>query len=383
MSLIPERGVRVVSTLTLIAAGLASAPPAHAQQKPLTLEAIFDPQKKVEFGGTPVTGLVWLSDTHYLWPKADRAAGTVENLKVDAVTGQAVPFFDAARVESVLAKADGVSAESARQAVRARALTMNAAHTALLLALGGDLYAYDLAAHTAVRLTNAAGVEDEAAFSPDGKSVSFVRNNDLYVVPAAGGAERRLTTDGSAEVQNGKLDWVYQEEVYGRGNFRGYWWSPDSSRIAYLQLDEKGVPRYTLVDDVATHPTVEVYPYPKAGDPNPRARLGVVDGAGGASRWVDLGTYAAVDPLVVDVAWRPDGALSFQVQDREQTWLDLELAAAATGAAKTLFRETTSAWVERDGSPRWLPDGSFLWLSGRGGWKHIHPHPPHAPGPRT
>src|SRR4029453_3480004 len=166
MSLIPERGVRVVSTLTLIAAGLASAPPAHAQQKPLTLEAIFDPQKKAEFGGTPVTGL-------------------------------AVPFFDAARVESVLAKADGVSAESARQAVRARALTMNAAHTALLLSRGGDLYACGLAPDTAVRLTNAAGVEDEAAFSPDGKSVSFVRNNDLYVVPAAGGAEGRLPTDGA------------------------------------------------------------------------------------------------------------------------------------------------------------------------------------------
>ena len=56
-----------------------------------------------------------------------------------------------------------------------------------------------------------------------------MRDHDLYVVPSAGGPERRLTTDGSQEILNGKLDWVYQEEIYGRGNFRGYWWSPDGS----------------------------------------------------------------------------------------------------------------------------------------------------------
>ena len=62
----------------------------------------------------------------------------------------------------------------------------------------------------------------------------------------------------------------------------------------------------------------------------------------------------------------------FSLQDREQTWLDLNTANADTGAMKTLFRETTKAWVDNQGDPRWLKDGSFLWTSERTGWKHLY-----------
>ena len=81
--------------------------------------------------------------------------------------------------------------------------------------------------------------------------------------------EQALTTDGNDQILNGKLDWLYQEEIYGRGRFRGYWWSPDSSRVAFLQLDERPVPEYTVIDHIPYRPTLEVTDYPKAGDPNP------------------------------------------------------------------------------------------------------------------
>jgi dipeptidyl-peptidase-4 len=117
---------------------------------------------------------------------------------------------------------------------------------------------------------------------------------------------------------------------------------------------------------------VEVYPYPKAGDPNPKAALGIVPVTGGSAVWADTRAYGA-EILIVDVAWAPDSTqVAFQVQDREQTWLDLHLTDPATGAARKLFRETTRAWVEPQGSPRWLPDGGFLWLSERSGWKHLY-----------
>jgi dipeptidyl-peptidase-4 len=176
-----------------------------------------------------------------------------------------------------------------------------------------------------------------------------VRGNDLFVMEL-GGAERRLTTDGSADVLNGKLDWVYQEEVYGRGKFRAHWWSPDSRKLAFLRLDEKDVPRHTVTDDIPQHPIVEVYPYPKAGDPNPKATLGVVSVSGGAPVWADVRTHAGRDFLIVDVSWTPESSqVAFQVQDREQTWLDLNLADAGTGATRRLLRETSSPTAASSG----------------------------------
>src|SRR5205085_1309680 len=115
------------------------------------------------------------------------------------------------------------------------------------------------------------------SFSPDGRVVSFVRGNNLYVLDLPTGHERALTNDGNAKVLNGRLDWIYQEEVYGRGNFEAYWWSPDSTRIAFLRLDETPVPTFAVVDHIPPNQGLEVTPYPKAGDPNPLVRLGIVD----------------------------------------------------------------------------------------------------------
>lgn len=241
----------------LLALALALPVPAQAQQKLLTLDDIFDPDKKLEFSGAPATGLAWLSDTHFVWPKTDPKTKLASWLRVEAATGKSEPFFDAARMESALAQLAGVSRDEARELARRSSYTMNERRSAMLLTIAGDLYHYELGSDRALRLTWAAGEEEQASYSPNGTLVAFVRSNDLHVVDVAGQRERPLTTDGSPDLLNGKLDWVYQEEVYGRGNFKGYWWSPDSTRIAFLQLDEKAVPRYTLVDDREPRPVVE------------------------------------------------------------------------------------------------------------------------------
>jgi dipeptidyl-peptidase-4 len=120
-------------------------------------------------------------------------------------------------------------------------------------------------------------------------------------------------------------------------------------------------------------PTVDITDYPKAGDPNPLVTLGIARAEGGTPAWADLSAYSGTDLLIVDVDWHPEGAdVVYQVQDREQTWLDLNLADARTGRSKKILRETTPAWVERNGNPLWLKDGSFLWLSERNGFRHLY-----------
>lgn len=340
--------------------------------RPLTLDVIYGPDGRVNFSGSPVTSITWLDDASYLQPsRSDAGAAWV---RVDAASGRTTPLFDQDRMAAALAALSGVSREEAAAAARSPDLTFAPGHTGALVTLAGDLAFFDFRTGTATRVTASRGTEELATFSPDGRRVAFVRDNNLFVADVNGRREHALTRDGSARLLNGKLDWVYQEEIYGRGQFRGFWWSPDSSSIAFLQLDQEHVPRYTLVDDLPYHPEVEVMNYPKAGDPNPRVRLGVARASGGL-QWVDLGAYRGTDILVVRVGWTPDSKqVMHQVQDREQTWLDLNVADAASGRTRRVLREASRAWVNvfDDENPVWLDDGSFLWLSERTGFKHLY-----------
>jgi dipeptidyl-peptidase-4 len=366
--------VRRIARLTLAVAFFSVAPaPAGAQQKLLTIDELYDPVKKVDLSGNPPTGLVWIDDTHYLSSRTDSKSQTTELVRVDALSGKADPFFDVAKMEASLAALPGVTRDEARRLSRLRSYTMNRARTAALLTIASDLYYYEFGGTRALRLTATPSEEEEATFSPDGRLVAFVRDNNLYVLEIGPQRERAITTDGGPDLLNGKLDWVYQEEIYGRGRFRAYWWSPDSSRVAFLQINERPVPRFTVIDHIPYHLTVETSGYPKAGDPNPAARLAIASAAGGAPRWVDLEKYTGGEFLVVSVDWTPDSKdVVYQVQNREQTWLDLNLADAGSASSRTLLRETTKAWVDVLGSPHWLKDDTFLWFSERSGWRHLY-----------
>jgi dipeptidyl-peptidase-4 len=347
----------------------------HAQQKLLTIDDLYDPVKRVNFGapgfGSPY---VWLSDTEYMRVKESRTpeGPRTDLVRVNALTGAETPLFDASALASALAAVPGITADEAARLGRQRSYVMNATRTALLVTAADDLFYWSFGATRVVRLTSSAGLEDEVTFSPDGRLVAFVRQHNLYVVDLEG-RERALTTDGHEQLLNGRLDWVYQEEIYGRGTHRAYWWSPDGSRLAFLQLNEAPVPEFTVVDHIPYRQAVEVTDYPKAGDPNPTVKLGLVRAAGGGVQWVDTSKYAAAEHLIVNVDWTPDSKeVVYQVQDREQTWLDLNLGDASRGATKTLFRETTKAWVSVLAAPKWLKDGTFLWLSERDGWQHLY-----------
>ena len=362
---------RLSACLCLGAAALAVTASAQAPPRTLTIDAIYDPDERVDFSGTPTTNLRWIDDSTYLQRR--RAERGVEWLAVDAASGRTSALFDPSRMEAALAAMPGITEEEASERARANDLILNPSRTETLLTIDDDLYFYDFASNAAARLTSVPGTEEEATFSPNGRLVAFVRGNNLHVVDTGTRLEVALTTDGSSELLNGKLDWLYQEEIYGRGRFRGYWWSPDSTRVAFLQLDERPVPEYTVVDNIPYRPTVEVTDYPKAGDPNPLVKLGIARVAGGAPLWVELGEYSASEFLIVDVDWVPDATnVAYQVQDREQTWLDLNLAEATSGRSRRLFRETTKAWVNVNGSPVWLENGSFLWFSERSGFKHLY-----------
>ena len=361
------QSIGAVVGLVFLAAG------ASAQDRLLSIDAIFDPDTGVNFSGRPPSGITWLDDATYLWPR--QLAGRVDWLTVDAASGLTELLFDPATMEASLAAMPGISPEAAASLAHGRNLVFNPTHTAALVSAVDDLYLYDFGTGEARRLTDGPGLEEEASFSPDGESVAFVRGNDLYVVRVKKPRERAITKDGNERTLNGRLDWVYQEEIYGRGNFRGYWWSPDSTRLAFLRLDERSVPRFTRIDRIPYHPIPETGPYPKAGDANPVVRLGIAVASNGKSQWVDLSAYVGSEILVVKVGWSADSrSLVYQVQNRQQTWLDLNRVPLDGRGPQLLLHETTPAWVDAQDNPIWLDDGSFLWTSDRSGFRHLYHH---------
>jgi dipeptidyl-peptidase-4 len=347
---------------------------APAQNKQLTIDDIYDPVKKVDFSGSPPTGLRWLSSgNHYLQSKTDSKTRVAQLLKVNYATGEGSPFFDAAKMEAAFVTLPGMSREDAQSLSRLGSYQMNDDQTAALINHANDLFYYEFGASKAVRLTNNADEEVGEEFSPDGRMVSFSRNGNIYLVDVATQRERSLTNDGGGKILNGRLDWVYQEELYGRGNFKGYWWSPDSTRIVYLRIDEAPVRDFVVVDHIPLLQEVETLPYPKAGYPNPTVKLGVVNAAGGDTKWVDTFNYEGGDFLIVRVGWTPDSKrVVYEIQNREQTWLDLNYADPVSGKSENVLKETSKTWVEVLDEPQWLKDGSFLWFSNRSGWQHLY-----------
>ena len=386
--------MRKIHWLWLALFVFSSIAQAQEQQRTLSIDDIFDPEKRVAFSGRPAQIRGWTRDgTNY------QQFTNGQLLRVNFLTGVAESSFDNKKLVAVLSRTPGFTFDAATRAGSSPFQQFNRAETDVLINANNDLWLYDVAAGSVRRLTsNAAEEELEADFSPDGRYVSFVRGMNLFVVETATGRERQLTRDGSEKILNGYLTWVYEEELYGRGQKRGYWWSPDSTRIAFLRTDVSPVPKFVLAEDTVTDQRIETTDYPQAGDPNPLVTLGIADVTktsivpnvtripkvgdkippsiarfGDVVKFADLRKYNAEDFLISRVAWSPDSrTVVFQAQNREQIFLDLNAASVEDGRVTTLFTERSRAWVEAQENPEFLADGSFVWVSERDGFRHLY-----------
>src|SRR5262249_5465092 len=262
MKILYKRGVRAVPALLIVA---LAAPVVRAQaQAPLTVERIFSGEFRVQGVGPSR----WLDDSTYTVVEASASGGGADLVKVDAATGR----------KSILIPASRLVPSGAKEPLEVEDYDWSADHKQLLIFTNsarvwrgntrGDFWVLDLTTKKLRQLGGAAAKKNPstlqfAKFSPDGKRVAYVRDHNLYVEPVAGGALVALASDGSRPTINGTFDWVYEEELGVRDGFR---WSPDGQRIAYWQLDAKGVRDFLLLNntDSLYSYTVPVQ-YPKAG----------------------------------------------------------------------------------------------------------------------
>jgi len=217
---------------------------------------------------------------------------------------------------------------------------------------------------------------EDVTFSPTGERIAFVQQNNLFALELATGLREKLTSDGNEDVMNGKLDWVYEEELANRASGRAYEWSPDGRKIAYLRLDDAPVPRYPLTHYLSNHVELSEERFPQSGDANPIPSFHVVSVEGTEHQsWTSSVTKSdRVEYFGPTFSWTPDSkAVAFLTLDRAQDVLNVHLWDAAAGTDRLLLTEKDPHWINSLEPPRFLGDNQrFLWLSERDGWLHLY-----------
>ena len=197
--------------------------------------------------------------------------------------------------------------------------------------------------------------------SPDGKWVAYTYKNDLYAKNLETGNVVRHTTDGSEVILNGWASWVYYEEILGRGSrYCSFWWSPDSRTLAFFRCDDSNVPMFPIYVSEGQHGYVERTRYPKAGDPNPTVRVGLVPADGsGSVVWADFDEKE--DQYFGQPYWTPDsGKLWLQWMNRDQTQLKLYAVSPKDGAKEVVYEENQTTWLDWIASPKFVDQGLLM-----------------------
>lgn len=209
-----------------------------------------------------------------------------------------------------------------------------------------------------------------ATFSPDGKKVAFVRDNNLFVKDLGSNTETQITKDGEFnKIINGAVDWVYEEEFTMS---RGFEWSPDGNKIAFYKFDESKVKEYFFPEYGELYPKEVRYKYPKAGEANSIVTVHIYDVNAKTTKQVDTGKET--DQYIPRIKWTMDaGKLSLIRMNRHQNKLELLIADASTGATSVLLTEESPQYIEITDNLTFLKNGTqFIWSSDKDGYNHLY-----------
>lgn len=234
-----------------------------------------------------------------------------------------------------------------------------------------DYFIYDLETNKLYPLSEN-GKQQLASFSPDGKRVAFVRENNLFTMNLLSGKEKQITSDGKQNfIINGAPDWVYEEEF---GFSKGFVWSPDSKRIAFYRFDEERVKQFYMTMYEELYPEWYKFKYPKAGEENAIVSIHVYDLAKEEIQSMDIGEET--DQYIPRIKWTNNPEiLSIMRLNRLQNKLEILHANALTGKSEIVYKETEEKYISEasDDMLSYLSnDEEFIIKSERDNWLHFY-----------
>jgi dipeptidyl-peptidase-4 len=240
----------------------------------------------------------------------------------------------------------------------------------LLFDANGRLWMYDPSNGTGVEIASTGQASgDDPKFSPNGEYISFIHDHGLSVVRLkdAGMPPTAVAHAPNETTLNGEVDWVYEEELDVRSN---YFWSPDSERLAFLQMNESDVPAYPLTDWIPTHAGINMQRYPQPGDPNPSVRLGIVSAHGGKPAWIKLPISAGQD-YVPRFGWVNRKTVWAEVVPRNHKHRIFFFADASNGNVRQVLDISDEKFLDENYNVD-IADGYLVLTNWSDGHNHIY-----------
>ncbi len=350
----------------LIALTFVAASFSQEKKKEFTTAEVFTANR---FKDEKLKNVHWARDSQsFFYNEKDKAADTTNFMRYQVASGHRELVLSANELvkedrEMIFKFTHNIWSPDEKRILFTGTLTARQTKT------GGNFYLTDIKSKRLRQLTNTNQQQVNVNFSPGGKFIAFVRDNDLVLMNLETGAEKPLTHDGQPHVLNGHFDWVYEEEF---SIIEGWQWSPDGRHIAYWQIDERRVPEFDIALYDSLHLNWNRMRYPKAGDPNSMVKIGVVNVQTGQTIWMDIGTDD--DIYVPRIIWLPGSdKLSIQRLNRLQNQLELLIGDVATGKTEVVFTDTDEKYLEVHDNLIFLKTTpQFLWTSERDGFNHIY-----------
>ncbi|MFQ5825115.1 MAG: S9 family peptidase [bacterium] len=338
----------------------------QSAQHDFTIAEIYNSKK---FSSESLRSVRWMKDGQYfLYNETDKESGTTNFMKYSINSGKRDLF---------IAGKDIIDEETGKPfkfrnniwSPDENYILFTGILPARRIKTGGNFYLYDIQAKKLRKLTDTDKKQVNVKFSPDGKSIAFVRDNNLMMMDKKSGEETQLTHDGQEHILNGHFDWVYEEEF---GIIEGWQWSPDGKYIAYWQIDERRVPEFDIVQYDSLHLNWNPMRYPKAGDSNSIVKIGVVNVKTGKNIWMDIGTED--DIYIPRIKWLPDGEkLAILHLNRLQNKIEMLIGDVTNGSTEVIFTDTDEKWLDVDDDLKFLKKfNQFIWTSEKDGFKHIY-----------
>jgi len=232
-----------------------------------------------------------------------------------------------------------------------------------------NYYVYDIATKKTIQLSDK-GQQMFPLFSPDGKKIAFVRENNLYIKYLETGTEIIVTRDGEAnKIKNGWADWVYEEE-FSRADY--FDWSINSQYLAYVKFDETKVKEYTMdYYKAELYPTQYTFKYPKAGEENSIVSVHIFDEESKRTVTADIGTEKDIYIPRIQFTNNPL-VLSITRLNRLQNKLELLFTDVIGGKGVVAYTDESKTYVDVTDDLRFIGDKGFIISSERDEYNHLY-----------